>query len=360
MTASAVVLLRPSDMHVHVREGQMLKDVADASIGSCHWVLIMPNLDPHPITHGLAAVGYMEDVRRALPRRRKPNLWPTLYLTPETDERMIRDAYKRLAGRVSVKYYPFNTTTHSGHGLRDIHDGWPIFAVMEELGMILNIHGEVSTLDLAHAEQQFLKLFLEVHVAFPDLRMVFEHVSSREAIEMIKGLPFNIAGSITAHHPCLTVDDVEMDGEVVHPHHACLPRAKTEGDRLSIVDTILDLELDGPPKFFFGSDPAPHNPVKKVPGKGCANGVYSGPVALPVLAEIFEASGLVDWADRLEHFVSLAGPQFYGVDPPEEEDTIVLLKEPWIVPDEINGIVPFRAGQTLQWRLHDPLRPYEQ
>ncbi len=348
----ALKMRRPSDWHVHVRQGRLLKDVVRPSIGHLHYALLMPNLNPVPVSDAMHAFHYLQEVQAGLKGLNMVNLWPTLYLTPDTDEAIIRLMYERRNGFCSVKYYPYNTTTHSGFGLRDIHDGWPVFEVMQELDVVLNVHGEVSTDDLAHAEQMFLELFMEVHEAFPGLRIVFEHVSSADAINLIMELPANVAATITAHHPCLTINDVEHDGVIDQPHHACLPRAKTEEDRQAILAAMLSVKPGDPPKIFFGSDSAPHRIEDKLKAKP-NNGVYSGPVALPVLAELFEDSGLEDWPERLEQFVSIAGCKFYGVEPPQDDNYVLLSRIPWAVPEEIGGVVPFRAGQTLRWQVED-------
>lgn len=355
MTSVAYAMQRLTDLHVHARAGEMLARVARPSLLSRKYATIMPNLDP-PIETIADAERYEREIISALdvPRAIRPQLIMALYLVPHTTPQTIRAAHARRGPLVTVKYYPYGTTTLSQFGIKNLRDGYQVFETMQEVDMVLNLHGEVAGFpSFPDAEQRFLEQMVELHEAFPDLRIVLEHVSSAEAVNLILELPNNIAGSITPQHMCLTIDDVEQDGEVEYPHHACLPRAKTAADRDAVLTAALRSMTFPGSKFFKGSDSAPHDPSKKHKGEGCANGVYSGPFAAEVLAQVFETSGYEDWPDRLEYFGALAGPDFMKLPRPDEDDIVYLVREDWQVPPEVNGIVPFMAGEMLRWKMFD-------
>lgn len=355
MALPAIVIRRPSDMHVHVRQGDMLRRVAKPTLRHNKYALIMPNTDP-PVENWFDARNYERDIVWELGyvAQALPQLIMALYLRPRTTPEVIRRAKSIYGKLVTVKYYPYGTTTKSQFGIKRLRDGYSVFETMQEEHMVLNLHGEVAGVpSYPDAEQRFIDDLHELRENFPALRIVVEHVSSAAMVYYLWECPPNVAGTITPQHMYLTIDDVERDGQVVQPHNACLPRAKTAEDRSAVLSAArISIDADSP-RFFLGSDSAGHMPDTKHVGEGCANGVYIGPLAMPLLATIFEQAGGGDWSERLEYFTSLAGPEFYGLPLPSEVDTVTLVKEDWQVPAQINGIVPFKAGEILPWKLYD-------
>lgn len=355
MPVAAFQIRRPSDFHVHVRSGEMLSRVATPSLMHNMYALIMPNVDP-PIANWHDAQVYEGQINYALNADMvaRPKLVMALYLTRFTTPDDIRTAKQHHGAYTCVKYYPFNTTTMSQFGIERLTDGYRVFEAMEEENVVLCLHGEVAGMpSYPEAEQRFILELAALIERFSRLRIVVEHVSSADMVHFLWDCSPKVAGTITPQHMVLTIDDVERGGEVIYPHNACLPRAKTAEDRWALTQAAATSIDSVSPRFFLGTDSAPHMPEKKYAGPGCANGVYSGPVALPVLAQLFELSQFHNWRQRLEYFASLAGPLFYGLEPPEASNKVTLLREEWRVPNQINGVVPFLAGQTIQWKLRD-------
>jgi len=339
-----ITLRRLDDMHCHFRTGSLLKEVLPFTAQYASRGIAMPNTRPRAILTGDDVVWYRDEIKHALDEM--PNRYPfeplmTVEVRDSTTPQMIVEAYR--AGAVAGKVYPLGVTTNSDEGLRDF-DSEKIsetFLAIQDVGMLLLIHGELDrerTL-VTKREEVFLPTFLKLAEKFPNLKIVLEHVSTRIAVESVRQLGRNVAATITAHHLCLTLNDVVGYG--IQPHHGCMPMPKDFDDR----DILIVAATSGDPKFFLGSDTAPHPRERKECAKG-ACGVYTAPVLPQVLAEVFEKAGCLD---RLENFVSRFGAEFYGL--PLNDGTITLTKTEWVVPEQFGSVVPFRAGAKLQWQL---------
>ena len=339
-----ITLRRFDDMHCHFRNGSLLKEVLPFTAQYAGRGLAMPNTRPRAILTGDDLIWYLDEIRRALDEM--PIRYPfeplmTIEIRDNTTLEMVTEAKR--AGAVAGKVYPLGVTTNSDEGLRDFFSKSisETFQAMQDVGMLLLIHGELDqerTL-VTKREEIFLPTLLTLVERFPNLKIVLEHVSTEAAVKTLEQLGENVAATITAHHLCLTLNDVIGDG--IRPHHACMPMPKDFDDR----DALIDAATSGSPKFFLGSDTAPHPRERKECAKG-ACGVFSAPVLPQVLIEIFEQAGHLD---RLEDFTSRFGAEFYGL--PLNERTISLNKKEWEVPEQIGGVVPFRAGTKLQWQL---------
>jgi dihydroorotase len=325
-----------SDFHVHLRQGEMLAAVAPlvpgGGVGRC---LVMPNTRP-PLVGAADVVRYREALSAAMPG---VDLLFSLYLSAGMTPQGLADA--AAAGAVAVKCYPRGVTTNSAGGVEDLAGYADVFAAMESLGMVLQFHGEMPSsagpdICVMNAEQRFLPELERIHAQFPRLKIVLEHVTSRAAVECVRGLGEQVAATVTVHHLDLTVDDW-----AINHHNYCKPPAKTPDDR----EALREVVCSGDPRFFFGSDSAPH-PVAAKQTRGAAAGVFTSPYIMAYLADAFDRFGCLD---KLAAFTSTNGCAFYGVAPVEGECT--LTREPWKVPDEVAGVVPFRAGSTLQWRV---------
>ncbi len=332
----------PDDWHVHLRDGFIRDRVSAFSGIQFHNNLVMPNLVPPVLTKD-DIVAYHEHLiggsrfLDSLPTRM------TLYLNRQTTPEIIADA-KLYA--LAAKYYPHGGTTNSGSGLsspRDLADG--VLRMMEELNMVLCLHAEVTRdqqADELLRERDFIPHLDWLVHAYPSLRIVVEHVSDRRMLDYVFELPATVAATITAHHPFITLDDAKYD-----PHCHCMPIAKTPKDRDYLAQRIL--EADELPKIFFGSDSAPH-PIENK--QGGAAGVWSSPVAIPVLWDYFDTSGRATKWDAFLAFMCENGSRFYDVGPSlERRPKIVLRREAWRVPEEFSGMRPWRAGELLQWQV---------
>jgi dihydroorotase len=254
---------------------------------------------------------------------------------------MVREAKR--AGAVAVKFYPEGVTTNAEDGLADIFDAHDVLREIRDQDLVLCLHGETPNHDPDTAEQKFLRDLLDLVRCFPGMRIVFEHVTSAKLVKTIERLPPNVAATITAHHLFLTKGDVYSGKTLTSPHHFCKPLAKQAKDREALCRVILE----GNPKFFLGSDSAPHlRSLKEGPIECCPAGVYTAPILAPVLAEFFLRAGGMH---RFEGFTSGFGRAFYRLPPPTTSLTLVQM--PWEVPAEYDGIVPFMAGRTLQFQL---------
>jgi dihydroorotase len=339
-----ITLRRLDDMHCHFRVGSLLKEVLPFTAQYAGRGIAMPNTRPRAILTGEDVVWYRDEIKRALNeiQHRYPfEPLMTIEVRDNTTPQMIMEA--RRAGSVAGKIYPLGVTTNSDEGLRNFESESisETFRAMQDVGMLLLIHGELDrerTL-VTKREEIFLPTLLMLAEKFPNLKIVLEHVSTRAAVESVRQLGKNVAATITAHHLCLTLNDVVGYG--IQPHHGCMPMPKDFDDR----DTLIATATSGDPKFFLGSDTAPHPREKKECAKG-ACGVYTAPVLPQVLTEVFEKNRKLD---RLEDFTSRFGADFYGL--PLNSGTISLIKSDWVVPEQIGGVVPFRAGAKLQWQL---------
>lgn len=338
-----ITLTRPDDWHLHFRDGDMLKETVPATTRCFRRAIVMPNLVP-PVATGAMAQAYRERIMAAAVGADFEPLM-TLYLTNETTADTIREA--KQAGVIAAKLYPAGATTNSDAAVSDFTHLEPAFAAMSEEGLLLLIHGEVTDGDIDIFDRE--KVFIERHLQdivenFPDLKVVFEHITTQDAVEFVLSAPDTVAATITPQHLLLNRNDLLVGG--VHPHNYCLPVLKRNTHQQALRAVVAS----GSPKFFLGTDSAPHEKSSKESSCGCA-GCYSAWSAIELYAQVFEE---LEALDKLEGFASHYGPDFYGL--PRNTDTITLVKEDWQVPDEIalpNGqpIVPFFAGKTLSWRL---------
>lgn len=335
-----ISIRRPDDFHVHLRQGAMLAKVLPATARRFGRALVMPNTRP-PTATAEDVSRYREEILTAASARNlrfEPLM--TVMLTPATTPQTIFAA--KDAGAIAAKLYPQGVTTNSSDGVKSVGALAPVFAAMERCGMALCLHGETPDVFCLDREEAFLPELRAIAREFPRLRIVLEHLSTASAVACVEALPDTVAATITVHHLRLTLDDVV--GNLLSPHHFCKPIAKRPHDR----EALVAAALGGNPKFFLGTDSAPHPQEVKECHAGCA-GVFSAPVALESLADLFDR---LDALDRLEDFTSSFGSRFYGL--PLNEGTVELKRESWQVPmDSLEwwGLVPFHAGDTLRWRL---------
>jgi dihydroorotase len=346
MTASTdrLVLVRPDDWHVHLRDGPMLGAVAAATARVFARAIVMPNLRP-PVTTTATAKAYRERILAALPRGPLFEPLMTLYLTDQTTAAEIADA--RSSGFVqAIKYYPAGATTHSDAGVTALANVYPALAAMERSGVVLSLHGEVTDPDIDIFDRE--RVFIERHLTqivrdFPELRIVLEHVTTADGVAFVRDAPANVAATITPQHLKYSRNALFAGG--LRPHYYCLPILKRETHRRALVAAAIS----GSTKFFLGTDSAPH--AKHVKESClCGAGCYTAPFALELYAEVFEDAGALD---RLEGFASLHGAAFYGL--PRNRDSVTLERSAWTVPLRypINGdaVVPLRAGETMRWQV---------
>ncbi|MBX9268366.1 dihydroorotase [Chromobacterium violaceum] len=339
-----LTLIRPDDWHLHLRDDAALAAVLPDTCRQMGRAIVMPNLKP-PVTTVAAAAAYRERILAARPAGSAFEPLMTLYLTDKTSADEIRKA--KACGFVhGVKLYPAGATTNSDHGVTDIAHAMPALEAMAEAGMPLLVHGEVTDadIDVFDREAVFIERVMKPLLAkLPQLKVVFEHITTREAAEFVAAAPANVAATITAHHLLMNRNALFVGG--IRPHHYCLPVLKRELHRQALVKAATS----GSAKFFLGTDSAPHAKGAKEAACGCA-GMYTANAAIELYAEAFEAAGALD---KLEAFASLNGPAFYGL--PANGDRIELVKESWTVPAELpypgDSLVPLRAGDSVAWRL---------
>ncbi len=339
-----LTLIRPDDWHLHLRDGAMLSAVLPDTARRFGRAIVMPNLKP-PITTVELARAYRDRILAALPAGMRFEPLMTLYLTDNTPPSEIGKA--KASGFVhAVKYYPAGATTNSENGVTDLARCRAVFAAMEKHALPLLVHGEVTdpTVDVFDREAVFIERCLAPLLKdFPGLRVVFEHLSTREAVEFVRQAPANVAATITAHHLLLNRNAMFQDG--MHPHAYCLPVLKREAHRRALVAAATSAN----PKFFLGTDSAPHPRRAKESACGCA-GIYTAHAAIELYAEVFEAEAALD---KLEAFASFHGADFYRL--PRHRDTLTLVKQSWPVPLELaygnDTLVPLRAGVTVTWQL---------
>jgi len=342
--AETLSITRPDDWHAHFRDGEALKSVAGATARQFARAIVMPNLAP-PVTTTRQAKAYRERILEALPKASSFEPLMTLYLTDETPAAEIERA-KESGFVKAVKLYPAGATTNSASGVTDIRKCDAALEAMQAAGLPLLIHGEVTDpeVDIFDRETVFLERQLAVIVKrYPSLKIVLEHITTHDAAAFVERAPANIAATITAHHLLLNRNSIFAGG--IQPHHYCLPVVKRETHRRALVKAATS----GNPKFFLGTDSAPHSRGSKESACGCA-GIYTAHAALELYAEAFEAAGALD---RLEAFASFFGADFYGL--PRNKGKVKLEKAEWQVPTEYpfgdKTVVPLRAGQTIGWRV---------
>jgi dihydroorotase len=341
---SALTIRRPDDWHLHLRDGAALRAVLPFTAAQFARAIVMPNLKP-PVTTTAQALAYRQRILEALAPGAKFEPLMTLYLTDRTEPAEVDRA--KASGIVhGFKLYPAGATTHSDAGVTDIRKVDAVLAHMAELGLILQVHGEVTdpTVDVFDREARFIDSVLSPIIdRFPRLRVVFEHITTREAAAFVRRARPGVAATITPQHLLMNRNALFTGG--IRPHHYCLPVLKTEPDRTALLETVAS----GDPRFFLGTDSAPHARHTKEAACGCA-GIFSAHAAIELYAEAFESVGALG---KLQGFASEHGATFYGL--PYNEDTITLRKESWDVPATYRfgseELVPLRAGEPMAWRV---------
>jgi dihydroorotase len=339
---SRLTLRRPDDWHVHLRDGEMLKGVAPWTARQFARAIVMPNLAP-PVTTVEAAAAYRDRIVAAAGGAFTPLM--TCYLTDEADPAELVRGFES-GVFAAAKLYPAHATTNSAHGVTDIRNLDPALEAMQRIGMPLLVHGEVTDpdVDVFDREKLFIERVFEPLLGrFPALRAVFEHITTAEAAAFVEAGGPNLAATVTPQHLVINRNALFAGG--LRPHFYCLPVAKREEHRRA----VRRAATSGSPKFFLGTDSAPHSVQAKESACGCA-GIFNAPFALESYAAVFDEEGALD---RLEAFASENGPRFYGL--PLNEERILLERKPLEVPQTIPAgathLVPFHAGETLPWRL---------
>jgi dihydroorotase len=344
--AEIITLRRPDDWHVHLRDDEMLTTVLQYTARQFARAIVMPNLAP-PVASVATARAYRGRILTALPRGSDFVPLVTCYLTDTTVPEEVACGFQE-GVFTAVKLYPARATTNSAFGVTDYDRVAPVLERMAELGMPLLIHGEMTDpeVDVFDREAVFLDRVLDpLRRRLPELRIVLEHITTEGAVDYVTSGGPNLAATITAHHLVINRNAIFVGG--IRPHLYCLPIAKRERHRLA----LRRAATSGAEKFFLGTDSAPHAVATKETACGCA-GIFTAPCALEIYTEVFEEEAALD---RLEAFASLNGPRFYRL--PPNDARITLRREPFVVPQLIgegeNAVVPFRAGETLRWRLQD-------
>ena len=337
MASQTLTIRRPDDWHVHLRDGEMLARVAPYTARQFARAIVMPNLVP-PITTVDAASAYRERIVAAA----EPGFTPlmTCYLTDDLNPDEIARGFADGAW-IAAKLYPAGATTNSASGVTDIRNIYPALARMEKIGMVLCVHGEVTDpdVDVFDREAVFIERVLSRLVTdFPALKIVVEHITTADAVRFVEQ-SLRVAATVTPQHLVINRNALFAGG--LRPHAYCLPVAKREQHRLA----VRKAATSGSPKFFLGTDSAPHAREAKESACGCA-GIFNAPFALESYATVFDEE---DALGRLEAFASLNGPRFYGL--AANEDTVTLERAEVQVPEEIDRIVPFHAGEALPWRM---------
>lgn len=344
-----LILTRPDDWHLHLRDGELLRAVVPATARCFARAIVMPNLKP-PVTTVAQARTYRDRILAAVPRALSFTPLMTLYLTEATPPSEI-DAAKASGVIFGVKLYPAGATTHAEAGVVDLSRCHAVLARMEKLGLPLLVHGEVNDpeVDVFDREAVFIERVLSPLVRdFPALKVVLEHVTTREGVAFVESAPPNVAATITPQHLLFNRNALFAGG--IRPHHYCLPVLKREPHRQALVRAATS----GNPKFFLGTDSAPHVRSTKEAACGCA-GCYSAPAAIELYAQVFAAAGALD---RLEAFASFYGADFYAL--PRNSEKIALVKRPWRVPETSPGlpddpIIPLFADRMLDWQLEEAI-----
>ncbi|MFW5431984.1 MAG: dihydroorotase [Methylophilaceae bacterium] len=339
-----ITITRPDDWHLHLRDGAALQAVVADTAKQFGRAIVMPNLRP-PVTTTELAIAYRDRIMQALPTGVSFEPLMTLYLTDKTSADEIRKA--KASDLVhGVKLYPAGATTNSDSGVTDIDKCADALAAMQEVGLPLLVHAEVTDADVDVFDRE--KVFIDRHMGslianYPNLKVVFEHITTKDAAEFVADAGYNVAATITAHHLLMNRNDIFKGG--IRPHHYCLPILKREEHRQALVKAATS----GNPKFFLGTDSAPHAKNAKETTCGCA-GIYTAHAAIQLYAEVFEAANALD---KLEGFASFYGADFYGL--PRNAEKMTLVKESWQVPESYacagDELVPLRAGGSVGWKV---------
>jgi dihydroorotase len=343
LQAQTFTLTQPDDWHLHLRDGVALQAVLPFTAAQFGRAIVMPNLRP-PVTTAAQAMAYRERIMAALPAGSSFQPLMTLYLTDNTPADEVKRA--RDAGVVAFKLYPAGATTNSDAGVTDLARCRATLDALQREGLLLLVHGEVTDadIDIFDREAVFIdRVMLPLRRDFPGLKVVFEHITTREAAEYVAGADALTAATITAHHLLYNRNAIFMGG--LRPHYYCLPVLKRERHRLALVQAATS----GNPRFFLGTDSAPHAVALKEQSV-CGAGCFTAPAALELYAQAFEEAGALD---RLEAFASFNGADFYGL--PRSTRKVRLIRQDWTVPESLpfgeTSIKPLRAGETLHWKL---------
>jgi len=341
---SVLVLRRPDDWHLHLRDGAALAAVLPFTAARFARAIVMPNLVP-PVTTTAAALAYRERIRAAIPAGAQFEPLMTIYLTDQTPVEEIARA-KAAGGVLGCKLYPAGATTHSAAGVTDVRRLDAVFERMAEAGLVLQVHGEVTdpAVDVFEREPRFIDTVLApLTERHPRLRIVFEHITTRAAVEFVLSAREGVAATVTPQHLLMNRNALFAGG--LRPHHYCAPVLKREGDRVALLAAVAR----GSPRLFLGTDSAPHPRSAKEAACGCA-GIFSAHAGIELYAEVFAAAGALE---KLEDFAATHGADFYGL--PRNDGTITLVPEPWEVPARYpfgtEELVPLRAGERIAWRL---------
>lgn len=343
---SSITITRPDDWHLHLRDGEQLRAVLPHTAKQFARAIIMPNLKP-PVVTVDRVLAYRARILAALPASLQSGFEPlmTLYLTDNTPPSEIIRA-KESGVVQGVKLYPAGATTHSDAGVTDIAQCYATLEAMEQNNLPLLVHGEVTDpdVDVFDKEKVFIdRILAPLTQRFPDLRIVFEHVTTRDAVAFVKESSSHVAATITAHHLLLNRNAIFQGG--IRPHHFCLPVLKREIHR----QALLEAATGGDPKFFLGTDSAPHSQASKENACGCA-GIFTAHAAIELYAAAFEQAGALD---KLEAFASFHGADFYQL--ARNKDSITLNKESWVIPEQLEfageKLIPLFAGESLAWKI---------
>jgi dihydroorotase len=346
-STNQITITRPDDWHLHVREGEALKSVVPDTARQFGRAIIMPNL-ANPVTNVMQARAYRDEILAALSKKESGSCFEplmTLYLTDKTTPETIKEAKE--SGIIhALKLYPAGATTNSDKGVTDIKNIYPALEAMQETGLLLLVHGEVTdaAIDVFDRENVFIETILKPLVAkFSKLKVVLEHITTKDAVDFVSNAPENIAATITAHHLLMNRNDIFKGG--IRPHHYCLPILKRETHRQALVKAATS----GNPKFFLGTDSAPHSQFAKESACGCA-GMYTAYHALELYTEVFDKANALD---KLEGFASFFGADFYALS--RNSELITLTRENWQVPKSLKmgeeNLIPLRAGESCEWKM---------
>lgn len=337
-----ITLLRPDDWHIHLRDGDALTSTVPDAAATFGRAIIMPNLVP-PVMNAQQIIDYKARILAQRPAGSQFEPLMVLYLTDNTSADDIRAA--KAAGAIACKLYPAGATTNSDSGVTDLKNVYPALEAMQAEGMLFLLHGEVTDadIDIFDREKAFIdRTLVGLAKDFPNLKMVMEHITTKDAVEFVANAGDNIAATITAHHLLFNRNHMLAGG--IRPHYYCLPILKRNIHQQALIAAATS----GNPKFFLGTDSAPHAKDKKEAACGCA-GAYTAFHAIELYATIFDQAGALD---KLENFASVYGPDFYGL--PRNTDTITLEKTDWQLPEQLplgqDTLVPLMAGETLHWK----------
>ncbi|MBF0429719.1 MAG: dihydroorotase [Fibrobacteria bacterium] len=335
MTRFDFELRKPDDMHIHLRQGPNLKNYVEDCIPYFGKILVMPNTVP-PISNAIILKKYKKQIQSFA-----PNMTPLMTFKLKASMGTEEIDILKKAGAVAGKLYPAGATTNSADGITDVKRIYALLEHMQAKDLVLSVHAEDPDAFCLDRESVYLEKIKDIADHFPKLKIIIEHLSCRQAVEYVQEAPEKIAATISVHHLLLTLNDIL--GASFNPHHFCKPIAKTPEDRKA----IMQAAFSGNPKFFLGTDSAPHLKASKETAAGQA-GIYTAPVAIPLLISIFEKAGKLE---MLENFTSQFGSAFYELE--QNQATISFKREDWSVPELMHGVVPFFAGKKISWKLAD-------